>query len=143
MVKILFAICLLLFGCFSYRNHHGYESFPIDKERQESLDEDFNRYLNYFTDLDTSRDGYYLVYNLYLDAFIQENAEQYSVNKKIFNRFDYLVSSLYEAYALNETRQSDMISEDVYEKFKRDLLEKQSNLEREYRELLFKYPNVE
>lgn len=77
------------------------------------------------------------------NAFIQENAEQYSVNKKIFNRFDYLVSSLYEAYALNETRQSGMISEDVYEKFKRDLLEKQSNLEREYRELLLKYPNVE
>lgn len=238
MVKILFVICLLLFGCNSTRNHQVYESFPVDKERRKSLDDDFNRYLNYFKDLDSSRDGYYLVYNLYLDAidpdafllfyggndsvticpfhvksaackeyqfdrkdffdkslnsaeplypkgfrpgtskriygykkvenertyyslyqmevclevksckdnwntFVQESAEQYTINKKIFNRFDYIVTSLYEVYALNETLQSGMISEDVYEKFKRDLLEKQSNLEREYSELQEKYPNVE
>lgn len=72
MVKFLLVICLALFGCQSTRNHYGYEVFTIDKERQKSLDEDFDSYLNYFTELDSSRDGYYLVYDLRFDAVVPD-----------------------------------------------------------------------
>ncbi len=238
MVKFLLVICLALFGCQSTRNHYGYEVFTIDKERQKSLDEDFDSYLNYFTELDSSRDGYYLVYDLRFDAvvpdafllfyggddsisicpfggksaackeyeinrkdfpdkslksaesffpngfsqdttkriygfkkeknerkyytlyqmdtcygnqickengnaFIQENFKQYSINAKIFNRFSYLVTSLYEFDVLNENWQSGVISKDLYEKIKRNILERQSDLEREYRDLLAEKSNEE
>lgn len=77
------------------------------------------------------------------NAFIQENFKQYSINAKIFNRFSYLVTSLYEFDVLNENWQSGIISKDLYEKFKRNILKRQSDLEREYRDLLAEKPNEE
>jgi hypothetical protein len=53
------------------------------------------------------------------------------------------VTSLYEFDVLNENWQSGIISKDLYEKFKRNILKRQSDLEREYRDLLAEKSNEE
>jgi hypothetical protein len=45
-----------------------YGEFPIDDESRADLDDDFARYLKYYSELDSSLDGYYLVYSRNWDA---------------------------------------------------------------------------
>lgn len=45
-----------------------YGEFPIDDVARADLDDDFARYLKYYSELDSSLDGYYLVYSRNWDA---------------------------------------------------------------------------
>ena len=63
-----FFIFFLLLGCHSARTTYEYEMYRIDDAWKANLDDDFGRYLQHWPELDSSRDGYYLVYSLAVDA---------------------------------------------------------------------------
>lgn len=67
MVKLLF-LCLVLAGCYTARSPYEYTWFHIDDSVRANIDDDFIQYLKHFPQLDPSRDGYYLVYGLGVDA---------------------------------------------------------------------------
>lgn len=67
MKNILFMVlilCLVLAACHSSRGSYVYELRPIDKARQDKLDDFFDRYIiKHSSELDSSKDGYYFLYN--------------------------------------------------------------------------------
>lgn len=67
MIRLLL-LCLFLLGCYTAHTDYMYGKFPIDDEARANLDDDFARYLNYYSELDSSQDGYYLVYTRGWDA---------------------------------------------------------------------------
>ncbi len=67
MVRLLF-LCLVLLGCHTARTCYEYKEYHIDEESRADLDEDFGRYLKHLSELDSTKDGYYLVYDLAVDA---------------------------------------------------------------------------
>ena len=67
MIRLLL-LCLFLLGCYSAHTDYMYGEFPIDDESRADLDDDFARYLKYYSELDSSLDGYYLVYSRNWDA---------------------------------------------------------------------------
>ena len=71
MVRVLF-LCLVLLGCHTARTSYEYGVIRIDDAWRANLDDDFEKYLNYWSELDSSRDGYYLVYSLALDAVVPD-----------------------------------------------------------------------
>ena len=65
MKNILFMVlilCLVLAACHSSSGRYVYDIIPLDKARQDDLEDDFDRALKYFSGLNPSKDGYYFVY---------------------------------------------------------------------------------
>jgi hypothetical protein len=67
MKNILFMVlilCLVLAACHSSRGLYVYEFRPIDKARQDKIDDFFDRsIIELSSELDSSKDGYYFVYD--------------------------------------------------------------------------------
>lgn len=68
----LFVLCFFLVSCYSVRNNFVYDKIPDDGKWSDSINDDFDRYLQYFVEIDSTKDGYYLVYDLALDAVVPD-----------------------------------------------------------------------
>ena len=54
---------LVLVACHSSRGGYVYILNPLDKVRLDNLADNFDSYLKHFSELDSSKDGYYFVYD--------------------------------------------------------------------------------
>ena len=93
-------VCLVLVACHSSRGGCVYRLRPIDKAWQDNLDDDFDSYLKHFSELDSSKDGYYFVYERGVEfdeptacLFFYDKSDSITICpfdiKKPCNRYDF------------------------------------------------------